>query len=145
MLRCTSRFRFGSKSCPDGPELRLPFCPRKRTQVGHRVRSVSCHNPPPALQKIAITGSILVVPDPRHHLSGMPILAQLASDDVLDNAYEWLCRRRRDYSANSDVWGFRRDWARAKEQIKNELLSRSYRFSLLSRITLKDGDDTDLW
>jgi hypothetical protein len=31
------------------------------------------------------------------------ILAQLASDDVLDSAYEWLCRRRRDYSANTDV------------------------------------------
>lgn len=27
----------------------------------------------------------------------MTILAQLASDDVLDTAYEWLCRRRRDY------------------------------------------------
>jgi RNA-directed DNA polymerase len=34
----------------------------------------------------------------------MTILAQLASDDVLDSAYEWLCRRRRDYSANADVW-----------------------------------------
>jgi hypothetical protein len=40
----------------------------------------------------------------------MPILAQLASGHVLDTAYEWLCRRRRDYSANSDVWAFRRDW-----------------------------------
>jgi hypothetical protein len=35
--------------------------------------------------------------------------------------------------------------ARAKEQIKNELLSGGYRFSLLSRITLKDGAGTDLW
>ena len=75
----------------------------------------------------------------------MPILAQLASDDVLDMAYEWLCRRRRDYSANSDVWALRRDWARKKEQIKDELLSGNYRFSLLTRITLKDGDDADLW
>jgi RNA-directed DNA polymerase len=75
----------------------------------------------------------------------MPILAQLASDHVLDSAYEWLCRRRRDYSANADVWSLRRHWPHEKEQIKNELLSGNYRFSLLSRITLKDGDDTDLW
>ena len=34
---------------------------------------------------------------------GMPILAQITSDDVLDSAYEWLCRQRRDYSANLDV------------------------------------------
>jgi hypothetical protein len=37
----------------------------------------------------------------------MSILAQLASDDVPDSAYQWLCQRRRDYSANSDVWNFR--------------------------------------
>jgi hypothetical protein len=90
-------------------------------------------------------GSILVVSDPRHHLFGMPILAQLASDHVLDTAHEWLCRRRRDYSANSNVWAFRRDWVREKERIKGELLSGNYRFSLLSRITLEDGEDTDLW
>jgi hypothetical protein len=38
-------------------------------------------------------GSFLVVSDPRHHLFGMPILTQLASDAVLDTAYEWLWRR----------------------------------------------------
>jgi hypothetical protein len=75
----------------------------------------------------------------------MPILAQLASDDVLDSAHEWLCRRRRDYSPNADVWAFRRDWPREKEQIKADLLSGNYRFSLLTRITLNDGEDTDLW
>ena len=53
--------------------------------------------------------------------------------------------RRRDYSANSDVWALRRNWLREKEQIKNELLSGKYRFSLLTRITLKDGEDIDLW
>jgi hypothetical protein len=51
-----------------------------------------------------------VVPNLRHHLSRVTILAQLTSDDVLDTAYEWLCRRRRDYSANSDVWSLRRCW-----------------------------------
>ena len=75
----------------------------------------------------------------------MPILAQLASDDVLDSAYDWLCRRRRDYSANADVWAFRRSWPGEKEKIKRELLSGDYRFSLLSRITLQDGEYTDLW
>ena len=32
----------------------------------------------------------------------MAILDQHSSDDVLDAAYEWPCRRRRDYSAYSD-------------------------------------------
>jgi RNA-directed DNA polymerase len=43
------------------------------------------------------------------------------------------------------VWAFRRCWAREKEQIRDELLSGTYRFSPLSRITLKDGEDTVLW
>jgi hypothetical protein len=69
--------------------------------------------------------SIFVVPNLRHQLFGMTILGQVASDDVLDSAYEWLCRRRRDYSANSDVWSFRRCWQREKAQIKDELCSGS--------------------
>ena len=75
----------------------------------------------------------------------MTILVQLASDEVLDSAFEWLCRRRLNYSPNSDVWAFRRDWQAEKQRVKNELLSGDYRFSLLTRITLKDGEDTDLW
>jgi RNA-directed DNA polymerase len=75
----------------------------------------------------------------------MSIIAQLASDEVLDNAFSWLCRRRREYSANSDVWSFRRGWLREKAQIKEQLRSGSYRFSLMSRVTLKDGDETYLW
>lgn len=96
-------------------------------------------------EKDTLTGNILAVSNLRHHLSFMTILAQITSDAVLDSAYEWLCRRRRDYSANSDVWALRRNWPREKEQIRRELLSGNYRFSLLSRITLKDGEDTDLW
>ena len=75
----------------------------------------------------------------------MTILAELASDDVLDTAYEWLCRRRRDYSANADVWSLRRRWDDEKERIKSDLVAGDYRFSLLSRITLANGDEVDLW
>jgi hypothetical protein len=72
-------------------------------------------------------------------------LAQLATDDVLETAYRWLCRRRRGYSANADVWAFRRSWPREKKQIADQLRAGCFRFSLLSRITLKDGQETDLW
>ena len=75
----------------------------------------------------------------------MSILAELASDDVLDEAYEWLCRRRRDYSAKADVWSFRRRWPEEKDRIKSDLTAGDYRFSLLSRVTLSGGDEIDLW
>ena len=42
---------FGVRRCPvrvtsrpDGPEVRLPLCPRKRTQSGHRAMSAWCQN-----------------------------------------------------------------------------------------------------
>jgi hypothetical protein len=50
------------------------------------------------------TVAFLSFPVSGHHLVRMSILPRLASDHVLDTAYEWLCQRRRDYSTNSDVW-----------------------------------------
>ncbi len=75
----------------------------------------------------------------------MTILAELTSDDVLDPAYDWLCGRRRDYPADADVWSLRRSWAEEKERIRAELLAGRYRFALLTRVTLSDGEEVDLW
>ncbi len=66
------------------------------------------HRPQRSRDFLTKKQTIVVVPNLRHHLSRVTILAQLTSDDVLDAAYEWLCRRRRDYSTNADVWSLRR-------------------------------------
>ncbi len=34
----------------------------------------------------------------------MITMEQIASDVVIDEAYEWLCRRRAEYSDSNDVW-----------------------------------------
>ncbi len=73
------------------------------------------------------------------------ILAELTSDDVLDTAYDWLCRRRRAYPADADVWSFRQAWAQEKDKLKAALAAGRYCFGLLTRITLKDGEEIDLW
>ncbi len=75
----------------------------------------------------------------------MAILAELASDDVLDTAYDWLCKRRRNCPADADVWSFRQQWPVEKGRLKDELAAGRYRFGLLTRITLVDGEDVDLW
>jgi hypothetical protein len=38
------------------------------------------------------------------------ILSQLVSDAVLEQAYHWLRKQRRDYPASADVWSLRRAW-----------------------------------
>ncbi len=75
----------------------------------------------------------------------MAILAELTSNDVLDTSYDWLCRRRRAYPADADVWSFRQAWAQEKDNLKAALAAGRFRFGLLTRITLKDGEEIDLW
>jgi hypothetical protein len=75
----------------------------------------------------------------------MAVLTSIASDSVLDAAFTWLCKRRRDYPDHADVWEFRRNWPQEKDRIRTELPSGRYRFGLLTRITLANGDEIDLW
>ena len=78
----------------------------------------------------------------------MCTIAAIVTDDVLDAAYAWLCQRRKDWSADADVWRFRQDWPQEKERLREELLAGTYEVGLLDRVTLyRDGEqeDIDLW
>ncbi|MCE8554315.1 group II intron reverse transcriptase domain-containing protein [Ruegeria pomeroyi] len=73
------------------------------------------------------------------------LIEQIASDAILDEAYTWLCHRRRDYPANSDIWWFRRNWDVEKQRIRSDLLRGLYRFDALDRVELRDGGHVDIW
>ena len=47
----------------------------------------------------------------------------LVADDLLDQAFDWLCHRRKDWPPEADVWRFRRDWSAEKARIQEELLA----------------------
>ena len=71
-------------------------------------------------------------------------------DDVLDEgilarAYTWLCKRRRNYPDHADVWNFRRHWRQEMDRLRRELLEGSYRLGLLSRTTLENREEVDLF
>ena len=71
-------------------------------------------------------------------------------DDILDegnlaSAYSWLCKRRHNYPAHADVWNFRRHWHREIARLRQELLDGSYRLGLLTRATLRNGEEVDLF
>ena len=75
-----------------------------------------------------------------------PTIHDLITDDVLDAAYDWLCRQRHDYYPDhADVWTLRRTWATAKATLRADLLAGRYRLGLLRRIVNRDGDRLDLW
>ena len=46
------------------------------------------------------------------------LIEQIASDEVIDAAYEWLCEKRKHYHFNSDVWQVRRWWHEKKPQLQ---------------------------
>ena len=58
----------------------------------------------------------------------MSVLADIACDSNLEAAFNWLCRRRRDYPDHADVWDFRRDWPQEKARLRADLLAGRYRF-----------------
>ena len=58
----------------------------------------------------------------------------LVADDILDIAYDWLCRRRRNYPSDADVWTLRRTWPTVKATLRADLLAGRYRLGLLRRV-----------
>ena len=72
-------------------------------------------------------------------------LAEVITDAVLDTAVAWLCQQRRDWPAAADVWRFRQGWPEEKARLRAELVAGTYEVGLLSRVTLQDGTEVDLW
>ena len=77
--------------------------------------------------------------DPRTSL-----IEQIASDDVLQQAYDWLCARRKEYSAYNDVWDIRWRWAEVKPQLQADLVAGTYQLGAVERMA--GGDSViELW
>ncbi len=53
--------------------------------------------------------------------SAQSLMDAVASETVLDEVCAWLCERRKEYSANNDVWDLRWRWAELKPQLQAEL------------------------
>ena len=69
----------------------------------------------------------------------------VVADDVLDDAYRWLCERRKRYPDAAVIWTFRQRWPRERERIRQELIAGTYRFGLLSRVRRFSTESLDLW
>lgn len=77
-------------------------------------------------------------------MAGMHLMTEIASDEILEQAYEWLCKRREDYSHNDDVWKVRYRWTEIKPVLQAKLIAGRYRFSPLRRIYRTD-DALEIW
>ena len=72
------------------------------------------------------------------------LIQKIASDAVIDTAYEWLCKRRKDYSHNDEVWDIRFRWTEFKPHMQKTLFDGEYTIS--SQIVIMTPDRrTELW
>ena len=69
----------------------------------------------------------------------MNLIEQVASDNVLNQAYAWLCHQRRKQHHNRDVWWLRYHWASEKPRIKQDLLAGNYRFDAVRVCRTSEG------
>lgn len=60
------------------------------------------------------------------------LLQQITHPDNLQQAFQWLCARRKDYSPNSDVWDFRRHWDDQRASITEAIQTGRYQFDPVS-------------
>ncbi len=72
------------------------------------------------------------------------LIKKIVSDSVIDCAYDWLCKRRKDYSHNDEVWDIRFRWSEVKPRLQKTLLAGEYTFSPQTEIRIPDRT-IELW
>ncbi|MHC5939530.1 hypothetical protein, partial [Nostoc sp.] len=66
------------------------------------------------------------------------LIQRIASDEVIEQAFAWLCEKRQHYHYNADVWQVRRWWQEKKAVVQAQLLAGTYRFRELRLIRGKE-------
>jgi RNA-directed DNA polymerase len=67
------------------------------------------------------------------------------TETTLDIAYSWLCKQRRNFPANADIWHLRFHWHRVRRELLQTLHKQDYTFLPLSVATKADGETHHLW
>lgn len=71
--------------------------------------------------------------------------AQPFTDDDIDQAYTWLCKRRAHFPPNTDIWHLRFHWVKERRYILDNLQSGKYRLSPLSLVRKANGEVIHIW
>jgi len=64
---------------------------------------------------------------------------------LFSNAYQWLCRSRKNHPPDSDIWNLKRTWHSQAKAIMESFRTCAYRFDVQAKITLSCGETIALW
>jgi len=73
------------------------------------------------------------------------MITELVSADLVDESFSWLCKQRKHFPDNSDVWDVRLHWDKTKPQLIDELISNTFNFQPLQKVTKSSGEFIHLW
>ena len=65
--------------------------------------------------------------------------------ELFSDAYQWLCKSRKNHPPDSDIWNFKRTWHCQSESIMELFRTGAYRFDVQSKLTLSCGETIALW
>ena len=61
------------------------------------------------------------------------------------DAYQWLCKCRKNHPPDSDIWDLKREWADKAKGIISLFAAGSYRFDTQKRVKLACGETIAMW
>ena len=64
---------------------------------------------------------------------------------LFSNAYQWLCRSRKNHPPDSDIWNLKRTWHSQAEAMMESFRTGTYQFDVQAKITLSCGETIALW
>lgn len=73
------------------------------------------------------------------------MINELVNTDLIDEAYTWLCKQRKHFPDNSDVWHCRFHWKSIKPKLIHDLSTNRFNFQPLQKITKSSGEVIHLW
>ena len=65
--------------------------------------------------------------------------------EAIDVAYVWLCKQRKNFPPDADVWHVRYHWNTIRCDLFKQLRKQTYQLSPLPRVTKSDGTTIHLW
>ncbi len=68
----------------------------------------------------------------------------LFTEEIIDNAFKHVCKKRLKYSHNNDIWDLRLNWEREKQQLNEQLNSGTYSFEPVRKMTTESGT-LEIW
>ena len=68
----------------------------------------------------------------------MTLLKKIISSQNLENAFNILCKQRKDYSAHADIWDMRYNWSSYKQQIITQIQAGIFDFDPVTQYEAKN-------